>query len=1103
MTSKAKVKKTNLFSSLSRIGVGLSVCIVLFLLSSCENFLNGKETAAQIEAAIAYANAPSYEIRVECDDGCGAIVTNSILYKKVTDSFEVEFKIADGWQFATWKAYSRTTGGSLTELSSDYISFSNYNTSAADGVYKTRVTFNKYTSGIVIKPVCQELPIIVSYSPENTKTAFVSEPILIHFNIPMEAASTTRDNSLFKYGNISVSINGNSVVNLFEEPVFSQDKKTLILRPKWQQLMQYISAINFVADVKVTFNSSIGVERNGTFLPLKQSENSTIKVTYKAEQEKVAPKKADFFALRKEMSLDEAFSATDKMEMKTIEDIPDSDKYKNICADKIYIYGKYYDGDSGVQQIVLNGEYTHDLEGQPLANSYKMDEKIYTMYSADASFVTDSNGNTSFRLEYSLKGNKNQSGAVRLSVRIIDGCENYAEEFFSVINCTGIEKNIEAKIFNDFPNEERLDGNFYYDFDNWEEDIRTIRIDESKPEKQPKFYADAAISFSDLNYYCEYTDSSGRERKETFSEYDSETKQRRVILDIDSVALRSFKVTACYDEVVVASEEVSFPKNVTLKKGKYLGSTGSRYEIISNNQSKFEEFRVNTKEGPYQGIYKYNYGKWGHVESDDTRSYYFINYNSDNDNFIYGELYGPFVPKELTFTLLQTPEIVSWELKKSTKSGYADLVITTSDEWWNTYDTLYLDYYCKRDYHFGDYNTYVQQLVFFEKNKNSATLNIPLWLMCKGRTEYDYYLRLKGEKEGHESIEKTKALYYGTHDMQSTTPDIDIRLKTDADKARFDNDDPYLSGLALDSGYCNYVRIGFGDSTTGPAEDVKVEVNGLYSFDANNKNKKEEITYAHVQMWSMHPGVNTYVCDMKDKTGKTVRGEGTFTVSSFKLLDNTPEKGKAFTKPQLSQTTLRRLYRHPSQWNTSNPIQTFQCLKFENGSWKQTMGLKNYNMDNKITYTSTHNSTTYFLAENTTIPDFPENSFIRLHFTDSLGCMFYEYYYTGAYTGSGEYNLLLANGTSKTSLAISSDAPVLVTSLAKKDSYELCKSLSAEDWLNYGRPLKEEILSFSSTNSNLKRYNIPVDKLESDDTCYCVVAVFQDNTILMSEVMEK
>lgn len=69
--------------SLARVGGGLVFCIAVNLLFSCNNFLDGSEFKEQLEKDIAYANAPSYEIRIECDEGTGTITTGTILSKKV------------------------------------------------------------------------------------------------------------------------------------------------------------------------------------------------------------------------------------------------------------------------------------------------------------------------------------------------------------------------------------------------------------------------------------------------------------------------------------------------------------------------------------------------------------------------------------------------------------------------------------------------------------------------------------------------------------------------------------------------------------------------------------------------------------------------------------------------------------------------------------------------------------------------------------------------------------------------------------------------------------------------------------------------------------
>ena len=225
------VKKSALIrKTLSQAGKGFLLCMALFLsviFSSCNNFLEGSDFKEQLDKDIAYANAASLEIRVEADDGTGSITTGTILSKKVTDVFEVEFKMAPGYLFNGWKAYKKSSEGLLSPLSSDYISFFDYNTSSSDGIFRTNVRFLKESEGIVIKPACILLPKIASITPAMESSGCDQDStIVITFNKAVEPESFED----FSFISISDS-DGNSLLENFDQPYFSSDNKSIYIMP--------------------------------------------------------------------------------------------------------------------------------------------------------------------------------------------------------------------------------------------------------------------------------------------------------------------------------------------------------------------------------------------------------------------------------------------------------------------------------------------------------------------------------------------------------------------------------------------------------------------------------------------------------------------------------------------------------------------------------------------------------------------------------------------------------------------------------------------------------------------------------------------------------
>lgn len=164
----------------------LNLITILFafalIFSSCKGFLNADETKQQIEAAIAYANAPFYSIKVENNKNHGNIIKPAAgeTNKKVTDVFEIKFEAYTDYEFIKWEAKSEKLpqGESIY----DYISFEN------EKAAETNVTFLKALEGIVITPVTAERAHIISYSPMTTGV-IKNSTIVVLFDQDMDEGS--------------------------------------------------------------------------------------------------------------------------------------------------------------------------------------------------------------------------------------------------------------------------------------------------------------------------------------------------------------------------------------------------------------------------------------------------------------------------------------------------------------------------------------------------------------------------------------------------------------------------------------------------------------------------------------------------------------------------------------------------------------------------------------------------------------------------------------------------------------------------------------------------------------------------------------------------
>ena len=104
---------------------------------------------------------------------------------------------------------------------------------------------------------------------------------------------------------------------------------------------------------------------------------------------------------------------------------------------------------------------------------------------------------------------------------------------------------------------------------------------------------------------------------------------------------------------------------------------------------------------------------------------------------------------------------------------------------------------------------------------------------------------------------------------------------------------------------------------------------------------------------------------------------------------------------------------------------------------------------------------------------------------------------------SGNYDFIIPNGSSKSSVAVSSDQPVFVQTIVTVKDYDTCKSWDTAKWEeNFPKHVGDSVLDFSPSDHSPKRYVIPVDLIHEGE-CYVVIAHFADGSTAMSEVMQK
>ncbi|MBR0486955.1 MAG: fibronectin type III domain-containing protein [Treponema sp.] len=135
---------------------------LLFLLCSCDNFLNGPDLKKKIENEIAYASAPSYILYVEPPESRGVIRSPSggEAVKKISDTFRIYFEPFNDYEFVYWKIIDKVTKKEIQN--NTYISLDNpYEAETECSCIKIPDSAIQ----LCLIPILAERPQIISHSP--------------------------------------------------------------------------------------------------------------------------------------------------------------------------------------------------------------------------------------------------------------------------------------------------------------------------------------------------------------------------------------------------------------------------------------------------------------------------------------------------------------------------------------------------------------------------------------------------------------------------------------------------------------------------------------------------------------------------------------------------------------------------------------------------------------------------------------------------------------------------------------------------------------------------------------------------------------------------
>ena len=1039
--------------------------------SSCKNFLNAGNVKKEIEEAIEISNSQQITYLVIADKDSGSVTPNQIKGKK-NDVFELVFSPEENWKFICWETVDKTTG----QVVENAIEFN-----PVDNI-QTKAKIKNPSDNLQIHAKCIQVPTITSVEPKTQ--AYANTPIIIKFNIPVEAKETSQKDSIFNLKNILLTCNGNDISDLFEAPVFNENKTELTIFPKSNidkgvLLKDYIiNELNVGSvEIQVSFSDEIKIINDNTEFNLKNEKYS---VYYIPTTDSQSPTKYKLIVSRdSSLSLENGEKFTGNIFHK--EDIAsvniyslDEDEEKeykelvfnNACKGTVYIYGRYFDNGSGVKSVVINEVMTNVCyEATPVSDA----DQFITEYTEDSpdTFFKTINNETVFLIKHTIKTQSKSDeddgygGAVSFDISVNDYCYNSTEpDHYTVIanwnlRCGGygIDENFEQKElspttwtdYNLYKNalQNHVKSLYYYfrydDYDvyNW-----------CSPDENTLFLE---LQILDKNNpgntkYLEPIFTPGTDEEEYYD----------------------LIVTFDLDDYVIQPDTV-----IKLVMTDFLGHVDESvvWDFSTNNETIIPDIYENDSK-KYANIYSLNGRK--------LYEYYLIRKNSSNQiqcvsntspkeleqSYTYGIMINGLIVPDFSFTVDNTslsrpPEIQidTIGIKKSVNKG--KLIVEAK---LNTASVRGFDNICYKE----NYLSSDKQLA---KGVSTISVEIP-----------DDFIH--GGIATEDGIYTVFTVYGFKNNMRTNGTDCKINVYNRAQassveqsiKNQYDNTAPRFAFNTKGA----YIEIKMSDDWSGIKEGT-VDIKGkTYAFTTANDTHQ-------IPVWQVLDSANDY--SYIHFTGVDNAGN---VIDEFELTKKCVDPNYAKLVVKENQFIIKAskycnycmgyvFNNDPSSENYGFPS-IFEIPAFGDRIYKYAFfgedNIKNYQNDVYIK-----------------IIPYDTNSYRSWCFAFANPL----YYYNGT-PGNQENDFLIPNGNSKESVVIGSDKPVYVHTVATWQPLSECKNWDYPEWEYYKQEYGERILDCET--SPIKVYTIPMDKIEAGQN-YIVIAHYSNNNVLMSEVMTK
>lgn len=1028
----------------------------------------------------------------------GSINQNPTVTYNIGDTIDLKFNLAEGYQFTTWQIVDQKG----TAVSNDKIRIDDAS------AINTKMHVLAYTDSIIqVTADAVLLPAVIT-RPSSTTELLANESLIMSFNMPLSIED-------MKYGDgyVSLKYGSEQIANLFEEPLLSLDGKTLTLTPKGMQLYNYIKTRNTAnISVKVLLGDKITVSKtiNETqyILPLKQDGNSSFMVKYKNAVEDVPPQKYGFFATRQLITLENAANSLDsiKFTQDDFETFNETKVVQNLTGGTVYIYGRFYDADSGVNKITLTETHTNKKDGTEISQTpnivtFTKNDTTWTNTTFDGTAqFSEEEKYTCFIITYNLKTDTSQDhndGAFYFTVLVSDACNNNAQtESFTAIKDTILDIS-DIELYTDFSrgyteaNQKRVNVNRFSKkiFENYEAKV-----------------IDFCITY-ELNGNQENIKMTGITPSQYAATLETDTSNLVITLTANDSLENS------------SSKEFQFPPDPTvieLSGNKYQGihlpagiQNITGYEIVNNLGKKISERILDNG-------YEENY-------------FYLSNSPKPSNNYVYynGKLASKIVsysgyPWYEGFTYLNTLSALSVESVEFGKmdGDYVDYTITVSE---NDFDMVFV--LAEFDTPLNNGNKTID-MIYLPKGKRVSKSKVKLDQVYPHGSESKYYIW--GVKNGARNYKDVSTITSGTPSKTYGA------LIEGGNAILYSNATPvinsYIIGKNIQNTYIPAFLEIFSDKSkmsdyflryvndhtherypSSDYEKINLIINGIdhiynnsvfhYTSDSNTFINDIIVT----PVWDIENNrevIQLEATGKNEKTGVSLSNNGAFDKIAVKFNDITKQAEKWLIK------STEPVYGTEENAVTFDGLGLFVTKFNQDSGWQLSHDYSNSELSKNCISNSNryymYFTATYPAEENTSLLE--DNSFLKIisYTADVTNPFTYSeptIYYTGT-PGTGNYDLLMSNGTSNSSVAIQSDAPVFVHTLTTKRPYEECKNWTAEKWEYMHRHIGEQQINFTSTDHSARRYSIPINEIDPGDY-YVVIAHFSDNHIEMSQIMQK